>query len=334
MWRRAFYVQVFESNKKNKKKHIILHKRKLKDCRHNSPQFSAGSFYYRRRWIIISTPAIPNNTILQHHCLLCFMVEYRWGRKNIQMKHYPVLRHSIHSAVEGFISSLSEYGEYGEVMGKLFAESMWLLYNCSVAGGWIKTRMKHVFRDGLNCGGTDSYPDGHICAVSKCASCKRGMLMFKLLQQQVYRPQTTPVWSGARSQSVNWLAEEQLLHQVTKQIWRGSSSVFIAIMVLALKHIGVKLCMESTAVSVFCTPPARDPWKGSFKDRVTLHYTLPMGWPLHFLYFCAPVLAFSWGSRRVNLSTVLRFCLYNLWAASQRLCWQAERRVICHSLKG
>lgn len=169
-------------------------------------------------------------------------------------------------------------------------------------------------------------PDGHICAVSKCAFCKRGMLMFKLLQQQVYRPQTTPVWSGARSQSVNWLAEEQLLHQVTKQIWRGSSSVFIAIMILALKHIGVKLCIESTAVSVFCIPSAREPWKGSFKERVTLHYTLPMGWPLHFLYFCAPVLAFSWGSRRVNLSPVLRFFSYNLWAASQRLCWQVEWR--------
>lgn len=34
--------------------------------------------------------------------------------------------------------------------------------------------------------------DGHICAVSKCAFCKLGMLMFKL-RQQVYRPQTTPV---------------------------------------------------------------------------------------------------------------------------------------------
>lgn len=127
----VFCSSLWIKQTKKTKKHIILHKRKLKDCRHNSPQFSAGSFYYRRRWIIISTPAVPNNTILQHHCLLCFMVEYRWGRKNIQMKHYPVLRHSIHSAVEGFISSLSEYGEYGEVMGKLFAESMWLLYNCS-----------------------------------------------------------------------------------------------------------------------------------------------------------------------------------------------------------
>lgn len=80
---------------KKQKPHIILHKRKLKDCCHNSPQFSAGSFYYQRRWIIISTPAIPNNTILQHHCLLCFMAEYRWERKNIQMKHYPVLRCAI-----------------------------------------------------------------------------------------------------------------------------------------------------------------------------------------------------------------------------------------------
>lgn len=43
------------------------HKWKLKDCCHNSPQFSSGSFYYQRLWIIFSTLAFPNNTIQQHH---------------------------------------------------------------------------------------------------------------------------------------------------------------------------------------------------------------------------------------------------------------------------
>lgn len=81
-----------------------LHKQKLQDCCHNSPQFSSGSFYYQRLWIIFSTLPIPNNTILQHHCLLCFMVKCRWERRNIQMKHYLLPVYGIHSGAEGFIS--------------------------------------------------------------------------------------------------------------------------------------------------------------------------------------------------------------------------------------
>lgn len=117
------------------------------------------------------------------------------------MKHYLVLCYGIHSAAEGFISCQQIWRSK---KGKLFTESMWkLLFNWSLLNEenrlWKDERKVCFLRWGS---GADSFSSGHICAVSKCAFCKLGMLMFRLRQLQAYRPQTTPVWSGAWSQSV------------------------------------------------------------------------------------------------------------------------------------
>lgn len=135
--------------------------------------------------------------------------------------------------------------------------------------------------------------DGHICAVSKCAFCKLGMLMFRLRQQQVYRPQTTPVRSGACSQSVTgWQKSVRgatappgktqkthlmgfrfsfyCYHKVgKKQCWHPLSIKTLVSNYLLSEWFFI----ESIAVRVFCITSARDPWKGFFKESNSALYT-------------------------------------------------------------
>lgn len=146
-----------------------------------------------------------------------------------------------------------------------------------------------------------------------------------------------------------WLAEEcerskcSTRWDTEKQIWWSSDSVFIVPMrkkqcwhALSIKTsvsnylLSEWFHIKSTAVTVFCITPARDPWKGFFKKRVTLHYTLPMGWLQYFLYFlgdCAPVFAFpcmrimSW---LLSLLTVvfdsIFMCLFVHFCSLNRMC--------------
>lgn len=73
----------------------------------------------------------------------------------------------------------------------------------------------------------------------------------------------------------------------------------------ASHNMGVKLCIEWMVLSRIhssekkekkkCISWAREPWKRFLKERVTLHYTLPMGSLQHFLCFLgvsAPVFTF------------------------------------------
>lgn len=94
------------------------------------------------------------------------------------MKHNVVLHYSTHSAVEGFISSLrvqrSDVGaahcEHVAVV-LLFSWSL-CKWTQQIAAGWVtprwNTSSEMVWIVVARTGG----PDGHICALSKCAFCK------------------------------------------------------------------------------------------------------------------------------------------------------------------
>lgn len=177
--------------------------------------------------------------------------------------------------VQGRDSSEEAKGKLRACGGSSWADCEWVS---------TKSEVKHVLGDGFNGHAPTSNRWSHMC---RFAFCKLGTAYVQAAPQQVYRPQTTPVWWGVCSQSVT--GRQKSVSGTTALPGKTQETVlrfsFIAIIrrenhVCTLLNIGVKLFIEWVVLySVHCSESnilyyfSQRPWKGSFKQRNSALYT-------------------------------------------------------------
>lgn len=136
----------------------------------------------------------------------------------------------------------------------------------------------------------------HMCSFQekkeKHVLCELGMLMFRLRQQQVNRPQTTAAWSGpvcsCWQSSVRTTPPGEMqsaAHPPTRtdsdftftmNLWGAKKKKKTPSVLKYLFQTGRLFC-SWTAVSRFHITTAKDPWKGFTKEGAAPHWALRGG---------------------------------------------------------